>query len=159
MAGEGIGWAVGFLSFLGSRRGAEIRRCRRGATGHIWSLMGKDLERAVMHIHDFEPFHHILDTIFARSSREWVYLPKAETWSLNSKCVTLDSDEVPPELEDEPDAGIPHFALKNGLKQVLPVDTMQDIVANALEQRPNATPAEIFEAFEFYYARDAFIQM
>jgi hypothetical protein len=71
---------------------------------------------------------------------------------------TLESEEVPPDLEDEPDAGVPDFAKMNGLIRTLEVATLQDVVSNARFQRPQATLDELFNAFRFYHDRDAFIQ-
>lgn len=104
-------------------------------------------------------FHDVLETISKRSPREWVYLPSAGPWNLQSASATLESDEVPPELEDEPDAGVPQFAMDHGLKQVVPVTTLQDIVSNALEQDPDATMDDLFAAFDYYYRKDAFIEI
>jgi hypothetical protein len=66
---------------------------------------------------------------------------------------------VPPELEDEPDAEVPQFAKDNKLMQVVPVATLQDIVSNARAQKPSATLEELFEAFKFYFERDAVIEL
>jgi hypothetical protein len=104
-----------------------------------------------------ESFQDVLETISKRSTREWVYLSSTGPWNLRSESTTLESDEVPPELEDEPDAGTPQFAVDHGLKQVVPVATLQDIVSNALEQNPDATMDDLFNAFEHYYRKDAFI--
>jgi hypothetical protein len=106
-----------------------------------------------------EIFLEVLKTITSRSSLAWVYLPSNSTWSLQSKSATLVSDEVPQEFEDEPDAGVPQFAKRNHLMQVIPVATLQDIVSNALQQKPNATSEELFDAFNFFYKNDAFIKM
>lgn len=108
---------------------------------------------------ELETFETIIKTISSRSYREWVYLPRNEQWSLHSRCATLEMDEVPPELEDEPDAGIPQFAKLHNLREVVPVETLQEIVDNLRQQNPSATIDEIFTAFEFYYDRDAFIDL
>ena len=98
----------------------------------------------------------ILLSIEDHSVLAWIYLPADKNWKLDSACAVLESEEVPPELEDEPDAGIPEFAKQNGLIQVLPVSTVQDIVSNAKEQKPDATIGDLLKAFEFYYRHDAF---
>jgi hypothetical protein len=100
----------------------------------------------------------VLRTIDTKPENAWLYLPSEGVWTLDSNSAVLESDEVPPELEDEPDAGVPDFAKRNGLRQVLPVTTVQDIIANARTQRPNATLEEILEAFEFYHDNDACIE-
>lgn len=98
----------------------------------------------------------VLHGIADHSIRAWVYLPADKNWNLDSACEVLESEEVPPELEDEPDAGVPEVAKGNGLIQVLPVSTMQDIVSNAKTQKPDATVSELFKAFIFYFEHDAF---
>lgn len=106
-----------------------------------------------------ETFQDVIETISKRSPRDWVYLPIAGGWNLASASVTLESDEVPPELEDEPNAGVPQFAKDHGLKQAVPVTTLQDIVLNAFEQKPDATMSDLFAAFDHYYRNDAFIEI
>jgi len=98
----------------------------------------------------------ILLSIDDHSVLAWVYLPADKNWNLDSPGAVLESEEVPPELEDEPDAGVPEFAKQNGLIQVLPVSTVQDIASNAKAQKPGATVVDLLKAFEFYYLHDAF---
>jgi hypothetical protein len=112
-----------------------------------------------MNTDQIDRFEDVLATIATRSVRAWVYLPSHRNWSLDSESATLESDEVPPELEDEPYAGVPEVAKQHSLMQVVPVATLQDIVSNALQQKPDATPQELFAAFNFYYNNDAFIEM
>jgi hypothetical protein len=102
-------------------------------------------------------FSDVLASINEESPRAWVYLPKDKNWTLQSSSAVLESDEVPPELEDQPDAGVPEFAKRNGLVQVVPVTTLQDIVANAKSQSPNVSLDDLFKAFEYYYKHDAFV--
>lgn len=101
-------------------------------------------------------FKEILLKITDHSVRAWVYLPADKNWDIDSPCAVLESEEVPPELEDEPDAGVPEIAKLNDLMQVLPVSTVQDIVANAKVQKPDATINDLFMAFKFYFQHDAF---
>ncbi len=103
------------------------------------------------------PLRDAIATIAERSTTAWVYLPADRNWSLSSKCAILESEEVPPEHEDEPDAGVPEFAKRNGLMRVLPVAVVQDIVTNARAQEPDATLEVLFEALEYYYENDAFL--
>ena len=112
-----------------------------------------------MNTNQTESFLDVLKTIASRSSSAWVYLPSNRAWNLEAPSATLESEEVPPELEDEPDAGIPQFAKQNHLMQVVPVETLQDIVSNALQQKSNATFEELLAAFNFFYKNDAFIKM
>lgn len=101
-------------------------------------------------------FQEVLETAFERSTREWLYLPFDREWSLASEATTLESEEVPPELEDEPDAGVPIIAKRNNLMQVMPVATLQDIIVNAKMYKPEISNQQLFEAFLFYYNNDAF---
>jgi hypothetical protein len=55
----------------------------------------------------------------------------------------------PPEDEDLPDAGVPEFAKQNGLTRAIDVPTLQDVVSNALSQRPSAMPEDLLRAFIF----------
>lgn len=80
-------------------------------------------------------------------------------WTLDSISAILESDEVPNEFEDTPNAGIPEFAKRNNLIQALPVTVVQDIVTNAKAQKPTASMEDLFRAFQYYYENDAFIRM
>jgi hypothetical protein len=91
-----------------------------------------------------------------KSPTAWVYLPADKNWNLNSKCAVLESEEVPPELENDPEAGVPEVAKKNNLIQALPVTVVQDVVANAKAQKPSVTLNDIFRAFVYYFKHDAF---
>ena len=123
-----------------------------GAVGEIERFITMDSDK-------IESFENVLASIMDRSVREWVYLATDSSWDLDSASTTLESDEVPPELEDEPDAGVPKFAKLHNLMPVLSVGTLQDVIANAICQKPSATLHELFLAFEFYYKHDAFIKM
>lgn len=101
----------------------------------------------------------VLETINNLPIKCWIYLPVDEEWSLNSRAAVLESEEVPPEHEDDPLAGIPEIARENRLMQALPVADVQDIVTNARRQKPDATLAEIFAAFLYYYDHDAFFNL
>ncbi len=101
----------------------------------------------------------ILDNVENENERAWVYLPENGAWGLDSPALALESLEVSPEEEDDPDAGIPPEAKFFKLKQALPVGVIRDIVANAKAQRPNVDSGGLFSAFIFYYKNDAFIQL
>lgn len=104
-----------------------------------------------------ENLKQVLMSISDKSNLAWVYLPADRNWSLKSPCLVLESEEVPPELEDEPDAGIPVIATQNNMIEVLPVSDVQDIVENARAQKQNLCDDDLFAAFIFYYKNDAFI--
>ena len=102
-------------------------------------------------------FETILEKIECFSSRCWLYLPSKEKWGLSSSAAVLESAEVPTELEDEPDAGIPQFAKDNKLMQVIPISELQDIVKNAKAQKNNIDIFGLFNAFVHYYDNDDYI--
>lgn len=104
-----------------------------------------------------ETLREILLSIEWRPLREWLYLPRGETWSLESLAATLESPEVPPHLEDDPDACIPDFAKANDLVITLDVATVQDVKANLGSQISRFTTDQLLEAFLFYHANDAFV--
>jgi len=115
--------------------------------------------RWIMNDIQTETFADVLATILNRPIGSWIFLPRGEDWSLESEAVTLMSEEVPPEDEDLPDAGVPEFAKQRGLIQVMDVAALQDVVLNLLSQQPNANIDEVFRAFIHYYRQDAFIQI
>ncbi len=106
---------------------------------------------------EIQVLRNVLSAIEKLPSKGWLYLPVERNWNLNSTCIIIESDEVPPELEDEPDAGVPEFAKQNGLKETLPISTVKDIVWNARAQKANVTLEELLRAFQYYYKHDAFI--
>ena len=102
-------------------------------------------------------FKDVLLNIDKYSYTQWVYLPRDERWSLESRCAVLEDDEVPPEMEEEPEAGVPEFAKLNRLKRALTVTAVQDVLANARQQLPEATREVLFQAFMYYHEHDAFL--
>jgi hypothetical protein len=101
----------------------------------------------------------VLRFLSSHSPEGWLYLPKDGQWGLKSSAAILVSDEVPPELEEDPDAGIPKFAKIHQLQQVFEVGTVQDIIFNARAQKPNVTLDDIFQALKFYYDHDSFMEL
>lgn len=57
----------------------------------------------------------------------------------------------------EDDSDLPAEALALGYDYVLDLQTLQSIVANARQQRPEATAEDLLGALVFYYDNDAFI--
>jgi hypothetical protein len=90
------------------------------------------------------------------SIRAWLYLPRVGGWGLGTTAAVLESEEISEQEEALPEAGVPEFAKANDLKQVLPIDVVQDIVANMKYFRPSPTSAEMLSALMFYYENDAF---
>ena len=103
-----------------------------------------------------ETLREILLSIERRSLREWLYLPRGEAWDLDSLGATLESPEVPPHLEDDPEAGIPDFAKAHDLVMALDVGTVQDVKANLGSQVSRFTTDQLLAAFLFYHGNDAF---
>ena len=104
-------------------------------------------------------FADVLDSISGISPLGWVFLAKGEVWSLRTKAAVLEMDDVPPEMEDSPDAGIPDFAKENGLMPAITVSDLQDVVENIKEQFPGANTGDYLRAFLFYYDNDAFMKL
>jgi len=100
-----------------------------------------------------------LISIDSQSSRCWLFLPASVSWTLDSVCLIEESEEVPPELEDDPNAGLPQAAKDNDLMYALSVTEVQDIVANARTQKSVVSDRELFEAFLYYYDNDAYIEL
>lgn len=105
------------------------------------------------------PLGEILVRVSDESELAWLYLPAAQQWSLTSLGAVLESEEVPPEENDLPDAGVPALARQYKLKEVLPVTTVQDIVANARSQDPTISNEGLLRALMYYYEHDAFMKL
>ncbi|NLP51955.1 hypothetical protein [Bacillus sp. RO1] len=87
---------------------------------------------------------------------EYLFLPDDKNWSLDSICSVINWDELDEdELEDDGDT--PKIAFDNKLIYVLDIATIQDIVNNANQQRPQCSAPNLFKAFMYYYNNDAFI--
>jgi hypothetical protein len=97
-----------------------------------------------------------LATVVRQDARGWLYLPKDRPWGLQSEAAVFVNDEVPPDEEGLPDAGIPEAARRAGLMPVLPVSVVQEIVFNATAQVPNADGPLLLKALLHYYDTDAF---
>lgn len=98
----------------------------------------------------------VLNDIDAHPANAWLYLPRAPEWSPTTEAAVLVSEEVPPEEEDEPEAGVPEYAKLNGLRQVLPVTVVQDVLAHLASSKVDPTPVERVSALKFYFDHDAF---
>lgn len=57
----------------------------------------------------------------------------------------------------EDDTDLPAEALALDYDYVLDMQTVQSIVANARQQRPEAGTEDLLDAFDYYYENDAFI--
>ena len=106
-----------------------------------------------------ETLREILLSIEGRSLDEWLFLPRGDGWSLESPAATLELLEVPPHLEDDPNAETPEFATAHDLILALDVATVQDVKANLGMQFAIPTIDQLFGAFLHYYNNDAFVVM
>lgn len=87
---------------------------------------------------------------------EYLFLPIDKNWSLDSVCSVINWDQLDEnELEDDGDT--PKIAKENKLIYALDIATIQEIVDNAQQQRPQCSESDLFEAFLYYYYNDAFI--
>ncbi|TDQ37164.1 DUF7716 domain-containing protein [Aureibacillus halotolerans] len=79
-----------------------------------------------------------------------LFLPPTETWSLDTNCAILNTDD----LDDEEE---PRFAIDNNLKDALTIQDVQGVVMNIREQHPECTDDDLLKALLHYYQHDAFI--
>lgn len=89
----------------------------------------------------------------------WLYLPSEVSWTLDSPSLVLESEEVRPEQESDPDAGVPEIARQLNMMQALSIAEVQDAVANAKSQKPDVSVSELFDAFLYYYDNDAYMKL
>jgi hypothetical protein len=80
-----------------------------------------------------------------------LFLADDAAWALDTPGAILAVDPY-----DDGEYDLP-FARQHGLRHVLSVAQLQDIVANAREQIAEPTPGQLLAAFLFYFDRDAFI--
>jgi len=99
----------------------------------------------------------LADILESASELPWneaLYLPVGGAWSLDSPTIVWDPDDV---ADDEQE--ILDFAAQHGMKYVLGISTVQEIVANAQQQKPNCSLNDKFEALLYYVQNDAFLQL
>lgn len=106
-----------------------------------------------------KPFREVLCGIERYSTKCWVYLSEVDSWNINSPCLVLESEEVPPEREDHPDAGVPDAAKRLKMMQAITVAEVQDVVANAKIQKADVDAETLFRAFLYYYDNDAYLSL
>lgn len=83
----------------------------------------------------------------------WLYLPK-KPWRLDTPCAWVSFDiDAEPGSDPRPD-----FVRDRNWAETLDAEGVQDVVANALAQRPGAGLEDLLQAFEFYVENDAFIK-
>jgi hypothetical protein len=88
--------------------------------------------------------------------RHALYLSLSEVRNEATPCAV-----IPPDESDNPDDlrpdDLPPFAKEHGLRYALGIAAVQDIIANARLQKPNADVGDLLTAFLFYFDHDAFI--
>ena len=84
------------------------------------------------------------------SWRHSLFMPADRPWTLETPVLVEDGDDV------EEDEELPRSVVERNFRYALTMQTVQDIVANARLQKPNANLAELFEAFVYYFENDAF---
>ncbi|MEH7355521.1 hypothetical protein V7150_18460 [Neobacillus drentensis] len=99
---------------------------------------------------------YILNNVNELPWNEYLFLPIDKKWTIDSVCSVINWDELD-EDELEGDGDTPIFAIDNNLIFVLDIATIQDIVNNAKQQRPQCSALDLFQAFMYYYNNDAFI--
>ncbi|MEZ5943377.1 MAG: hypothetical protein R3C18_18435 [Planctomycetaceae bacterium] len=78
----------------------------------------------------------------------FLYLPMDEIWELETKCAVLSESDL---------EGVPAVAQQNNLSYAVGIAALQDVIANAREQRDGIEDPLLLQAFLFYYDQDAFI--
>ena len=120
----------------------------------VWRIGAADVADSVPELISLQA---ILDHPEDLTWSDWVYLPANEEWTLESKGLVLDADDL------EPDEDIPAPAKDVGLKEALLVQDVQAIVSNLQQQlsargiEPSLT--DKLQAFKYYYDNDAFITL
>lgn len=92
----------------------------------------------------------------AYRQRGWLFLASGTKWSLASEALVLPLDDVFPDEELEPGAGIPAVVKERQFSLVLQIADVEGIVSNARAQRANIGVAELLEALIYYVDHDAY---
>ena len=99
---------------------------------------------------DFEWLGNILSRIESYPLRgHALYVEGGPPVHAKTRALVLETDLYSDEL--------PALAQLHGLRETLSVQQARSIVANARQQRPDVSPAELVLAFNHYWERDAFI--
>ncbi|WP_164003019.1 DUF7716 domain-containing protein [Pyxidicoccus caerfyrddinensis] len=91
----------------------------------------------------------VLTGIGERTRGYALYMRGPPPWTEASECMMLERDIYSDVL--------PILAAENGLVKILSAAQVRQVVVNARLQRPDATTADLVDALEFYFQRDAFI--
>jgi len=101
---------------------------------------------------DFVLLKHVLEQVESFPWTHALYADRTVPWSLQTKCLVHDPDDVASDDDD-----LPEIVVAAEMQDVLEIQDVKDIVANAKAQRPDVTLDELLQAFVFYIERDAFI--
>jgi len=112
-----------------------------------------------MELAEIKIFKDLIIDLNKYSEHDWIFLPEDEDWNLESRCLVLEIEEVPQELEGDPKAGIPAIAIQLNMIDVMPIATFQEIVENIIEQNFKAKEDDILLAFKYYHEYDCFIDL
>ncbi len=87
----------------------------------------------------------------------WLYLPKDKAhWSLSTNGFFYIEDlSLSPDELDELEEGF----VNDGWVVTLSKDDIEEVIANLKQQTPNPSPQQIFEAFIYFYEKDAFLTL
>src|SRR4051794_9206667 len=85
------------------------------------------------------------------SSRDALFLPMDEAWTLDTPSIVTDLDAINDPASEAINADGRTY------QYALGIDTLIDVIVNAREQAKNVSRDEILEAFLYYYDHDAFI--
>jgi hypothetical protein len=104
--------------------------------------------------HSFDELLHAVDALHWDGA---VFIDPS-AWDENPVTASLLLLEGDDELEDldSPSSHIPRAAAELGMKQLLDVQTLQDVVGFERKRNPIATVSEVVHAINYYRERDDF---
>ncbi|WP_146504708.1 DUF7716 domain-containing protein [Rubinisphaera italica] len=81
-----------------------------------------------------------------------LYLPINTAFTLNTPAIVYDPDDVVDDGQETP-----VFPSENGMVYVLGINTVQEILSNLNQQKPECTADDKLKALNHYVLNDAFI--
>jgi hypothetical protein len=128
---------------------------RRTGEGGVSGVLGLMTDRT----EQLRSLRDLLREAGELSDTAWLYLSGKEPWTLESRALVAESEEVAPEEENDPDAGTPEAVRKLGFVEVLPIATVKEVVRNAQMQDPDVDDETLRRALIHYYDHDAFVEL
>jgi hypothetical protein len=104
-----------------------------------------------------QPLRRFLETMHALPD-QWLYIPlgvKQIEAQTPCRARIVEAKDLSPEEQDELD----EYPESIGLKSFLSFSQLQDIVGNLRQQRPSYSERDLMAAINFYWAKDAFIDL